>query len=215
MPPQRMIAPAADNIEKQETYREQISQYNKAMRESFYLQAILIDYALLEDRFRSFLYHMGAFKDRQSLKIDAKQSKTILSRIVEQYKKDDETKGIGILSIKGKMKVIRCAVEWAINAVHVSPEDRYGYALKDRFESLDLKEMICIIDEVEMWCKYRNEIIHCLLNKNSFAVREIVQNKAEEGFLLARRLDNQVRELKKGNYIRRKLNLPLDKPAKA
>ena len=209
MPKARKIAPVANNAEKQETYREQINQYNKAMREGFYLQAILIDYALLEDRFRSFLYHMGAFKDRQSLRINANQSKDDLSRMVEQYKEDDESKGMGITSIKGKMKVIRCAIEWACEAEKVDPKDKYRYVLKDRLESLDIQEILCIIEETTVWCDYRNEIIHCLLNKNSIAVSEIVQDKAEEGFLLARRLDGQVRELKKGNYIRRKINLPV------
>jgi len=213
----RMIAPVKDNTEKYETYRQHISLYNKAMHEGFYLQAILIDYALLEDRFRSFLYYMGAFSDRRSIKINVSQAKEALSQMVRMYKKtaNKETDSMGVMNISGKMKIIRCAVEWAIHAENITPDELYCYALKNGLEGIDQQEVLCIIEEVSAWCKYRNEIIHCLLNKNSFAVNEVVQIKAEEGFKLARRLDDQVRALKKDNLIRKKLRLPVERSKKA
>ncbi len=212
----RMIAPVKDNAEKYETYREQISLYNKAIREGFYLQAIVIDYALLEDRLRSFLYHMGVFADRKSTRINVVEAKEALSEMVQRYKriKDKETDSMSITNISGKMKVIRCAIEWSVNAENIKVDDTFRFVLKNRLEGLDLQELLCIIEEASGWCKYRNEIIHCLLNKNSYAVNEIVQAKAEEGFKLARRLDDQVRILKKGNYIRKHLNLRIDKPTR-
>lgn len=213
----RMIAPVKDNTEKYETYRQQISLYNKAMREGFYLQAILIDYALLEDRFRSFLYHMGALKERKSINIDVRMAKEALSQMVKLYKRTNnkENDNIGIKSISGKMKIIRCAIEWVIRAENIQPDEQYCYILKNGLEGVDQQEMLCIIEEVSAWCKYRNEIIHCLLNKNSFAVNEVVQIKAEEGFMLARRLDEQVRALKKGNPVRKRLRLQVEQTKKA
>ena len=212
MPSARLIAPVNDNTEKYETYSRQISLYNKAMREGFYLQAILIDYALLEDRLRSFLYHMGALKDRKSIKIDIELVKEALSRMVKLYKRPQskENDSMGIGSISGKMKIIRCAAEWIIHAENIQREEKYCYILKNQMEGLDLQELLCIIEEVSIWCKYRNEIIHCLLNKNSYAVNEVVQIKAEEGFRLARRLDDQVHILKKGNKIRKQLHLQVE-----
>ena len=217
MPSPRLIAPVKDNAEKYDAYRQQISQYNRAIHEGFYLQAILIDYALLEDRFRSFLYHMGAFKNRKSIKIDTKLAKEDLAQMVKMYKKEanKETDNMGVMSISGKMKIIRCAVEWAIHAENIQPDEQYCYVLKNGLEGIDQQEMLCIIEEVSEWCKYRNEIIHCLLNKNSFAVNEVVQIKAEEGFMLARRLDDQVRALKSGSVIRKKLRLPVESSKKA
>ena len=122
---------------------------------------------------------------------------------------------MGIMNISGKMKIIRCAVEWAIHAENIKPSDKYCYVLKNGLEGIDQQEMLCIIEEVSVWCKYRNEIIHCLLNKNSFAVNEVVRLKAEEGFKLARRLDDQVRALKKGNSIRKQLHLQTESSKKA
>ena len=56
----RYIKPVADTMDKQNTYREWIGKYNKAIRYEFYYEAILIDYALLEDRLRSFLYYQDS-----------------------------------------------------------------------------------------------------------------------------------------------------------
>ena len=46
------FTPVSDNYEKQQTYKELINKYNKAIQYEFYYEAILIDYALMEDRLR-------------------------------------------------------------------------------------------------------------------------------------------------------------------
>ena len=71
-----------------------------------------------------------------------------------------------------------------------------------------------ILADVGEWCKYRNEVIHCLLNKNISSVDEKLAEQAEHGFRLARDLDTQVRALQKGNVIRRRMNLKIEKTVK-
>lgn len=44
----RTIQPVTDNKDKQRTYSEQMGRYARAMRGAFYLEALLIDYAMLE-----------------------------------------------------------------------------------------------------------------------------------------------------------------------
>ena len=46
----RTIRPVTDNKDKQRTYSEQMGRYARATRGAFYLEALLIDYAMLEDR---------------------------------------------------------------------------------------------------------------------------------------------------------------------
>ena len=58
----RLIDPVNDNKDKENTYRTNLRRYNKAMKEGFYFEAMLIDYAMMEDRLRSFLYHIGLLK---------------------------------------------------------------------------------------------------------------------------------------------------------
>lgn len=45
--------------EKQLTYTTEYRQFNKAMKEEFYLEAVAIGYAIIEDRLTAFLHHAG------------------------------------------------------------------------------------------------------------------------------------------------------------
>ena len=45
--------------EKYENYKEQFSRLSKALRNEFYLEAIFIEYAILEDRTEAILRHSG------------------------------------------------------------------------------------------------------------------------------------------------------------
>ena len=82
----RCIDPVKNNTDKQNTYRTNISRYNKAMKEGFFLEALLIDYALMEDRLRSFLYHIGLLENRDSYSIDSDRAKKSLKPVIEEYK---------------------------------------------------------------------------------------------------------------------------------
>ena len=210
----RLIAPVANNLEKYYTYSENISKYNKAMRGEFYFEALLIDYAMLEDRLRSMLYYLGALKSRDSIKIDYQKAQELLKRIVQDYAEKDEPKNISITSITGKIRVVRCVALWSLEVHEVNIENRYGIVLKKGMEGIDIDWLIRTLSNIQKWCKYRNEIIHCLLNKNIDSVGMSIVEQAETGFSLARDIDTQVRLLKKGNTIRNKMNLPIEKTVK-
>ena len=66
------------NMQKFRNYQTQFTRLNKAMREEFYLEAIFISYAIMEDRTESILRHTGKWeayeKSRKgrSLTIDSK-----------------------------------------------------------------------------------------------------------------------------------------------
>ena len=70
----RKIQPVTDNLDKQRTYREHKGRYKRAMENEFFFEALLIDYALLEDRLRSMIYHMGFLKDRTAYRVWKKKS---------------------------------------------------------------------------------------------------------------------------------------------
>lgn len=50
---------AADNAQKHENYREQFVRLKKALAAEFYLEAIFIEYTIIEDRTESILRHAG------------------------------------------------------------------------------------------------------------------------------------------------------------
>lgn len=51
--------PLTPNMQKYRNYQTQFTRLNKAMREEFYLEAIFISYAIMEDRTESILRHTG------------------------------------------------------------------------------------------------------------------------------------------------------------
>ena len=49
---EKQIAAVKDNVEKQEAYRKQLGRYRRALNNEFYFEAMLIVYAMIEDRLR-------------------------------------------------------------------------------------------------------------------------------------------------------------------
>ena len=78
---EKQIAAVKDNTEKQEAYRKQLGRYRRALNNEFYFEAMLIVYAMIEDRLRSFLYYIGALRKADDPKLNVKQTKAILRRL--------------------------------------------------------------------------------------------------------------------------------------
>lgn len=206
---QRKIKPVTDNMDKQRTYREHKGRYKRAMENEFFFEALLIDYALLEDRLRSMLYHMGFLKDRAAFKIWKKRV-PCLQEIVFAYKDKDETSQLGITNISGKAKIVRCVLKWAAYTEGGYQQDKYLSALKSQCEGLDIEGLLSALDELKDWCAYRNEVIHGLMNKNLESLSDELKVRAKNGMQLAAFLDNQEKLLKKGNKIRKSANLQMN-----
>ena len=204
----RKIKPVIDNQDKQRTYREHKGRYKRAMENEFYFEALLIDYALLEDRLRSMIYHMGFLKDRVAYKIKNTKS-SYLQEIISTYKDKHENSQLGITNISGKIKIIRCILKWVAYTEEGYPQDKHMTVLKSQCEGLDIDGLLCAFEDLKEWCEYRNEIIHALMNKNLESLSDELKIRAEEGMRLANFFDNQVKLLKKGNKIRKSANLQM------
>ena len=204
----RLIQPVSDNRDKQKTYAENMAKHKKAMAGEFFFEAILIDYAMLEDRLRSFLYYIALLKSRDSHKVDNTAVIPKIKAIIAEYKGKDESNSIAITNISGKMKIVRCTLLWAANTSEAT-DDPYLTALKKQYEgNIDIETVLKKLDDIANWCAYRNEVIHALLNKNIRSLMQELPQQAKLGMDLARFMDDQVKKLKKGNVIRRRLKLP-------
>lgn len=203
------IQPVRDNTEKQQTYRKLISRFTQAMRYGFYCEAIMIDYAMIEDRLRSTLYHMGLFANRQATGI-WKNNRPVLQDMVTKYKRKEETCSLGVNAMNGKLKIIRSVLLWAVHAEGDYRENRYLTALKSQLEGTDIGLFLGTLDKIDAWKACRNEIVHAMMNKNIDTLEEQLKPVAEEGMLLARTLDSQERILKEWNRVRKSANLPLN-----
>ncbi len=75
-----------DNMQKYANYKEQFGRLKKALTYKFYLEAIFIEYAIIEDRFESILRHSGKFNPEKHNSLNTK-----LRRIKEMQR---EKKGL-------------------------------------------------------------------------------------------------------------------------
>ena len=198
----RLIQPVDDNKDKQRTYQRMLSRYRLAMKDGFYLEAILIDYAMMEDRLRSFIYYIGGLPDRNSISVKGK-AKNKIRQMVLDY---DPKGNLGISSISGKRRIVKAVLNWKVTSM-CTDDDDYLKALRADIEKLDVDGFLEILDAIESWCHYRNECIHSIMNKNIDSIGEEIAKKAEEGMTYARFVDSQVKLLKKKNLSRRALRL--------
>lgn len=205
---ERKIAPITDNLDKQQTYRFQMSRYSKALREGFFFEAMLIDYAMLEDRLRALLYHVAFFADREKTGCWRK-TKPYFHYFVSTYKKEKENDTLVVKNISGKIKIIRSLLLWASETDGGYENDRYLIRLKSQCECMDIGALLETLNAIEQWSEYRNEIVHALLNKQTASVYSELAVQVENGMKYARLIDSQVRLLKKGNVIRRSVNAPM------
>ena len=209
---ERKICVVNDNMDKRYTYAEHKGRYNRAMKYEFYFEALLIDYALMEDRLKSFLYHAGVVETRFSTSIDINDKHMdYIRKIYREYSKKNNANLPRIQNISGKMDVIRAIFEWTSTTTEIPDNSRYLKALKSQCESVDIDGMRETLDQIKDWCKYRDEVVHALMNKNVDSLNVELCGKAIEGMQMANRLDTYVRDMKKGNKVRKSANMHIDK----
>ena len=64
-----------NNFQKYENYKAQMGRLNHAIKEHFFLEAMFIEYAIMEDRCESILTHAGVFRADRHITITRKVRK--------------------------------------------------------------------------------------------------------------------------------------------
>ena len=65
----------ADNMQKYANYKEQMGRLKRALKEQYYLEAIAIEYAIIEDRIESVLRHSGVYRPDKHNMLNKKLNK--------------------------------------------------------------------------------------------------------------------------------------------
>lgn len=196
---ERQIAKAKTGKDKQATYARYLSQYNKAMRYGFYLEAIMIDYAMMEDRLVALLHYLGI--------VTRTHEKLTVNKFCRAYMREllgyRENVGIRVEHISVKVALMK-------RLMQVS-DPREGSFVKVVLAHIDTcadrSEIMALCEDVAAWCEIRNQYVHALLNKNHKALLDGLKEYAENGYKIARRIDDYVKIIKKNNTIRRKFNI--------
>lgn len=222
MPKQRVISPVETMQEKYETYRAEMARLKVALQQGFYFEAMLIEYALLEDRLRSFVYHAGLLQNRKAShllpgKNAVRKDFNRIAQRVKTWKLEDgkETgntsnfERLSVNKISDKIFIVRTIVLWSSELESLPDESRYLQALRGQCESLDAAVLLETLDAIDTWRMYRNEVIHSLMNKRMESIQQKLSEQVEQGVQFARQLDAQVTILKKNNRIRKAARLPI------
>ena len=198
---EKLIKAVTNNVSKQFTYKKLLGRYKLAIKSEFYFEAMIIVYAMLEDRLRSMLYYTGVLANREKLSLH-KKTKIQVRDIVAIYQKDSK---IRLKNITGKIHVIKALLTWSIECENV--EDKYLLLLKSTLESIDVGAILETLDLLGCWLKYRNEVIHASMNKDIESLFSDLHEKVEEGMRYARIIDSQATILRKKSLIRKKMNM--------
>ena len=194
-----------NNGDKRETYAYLLGKYKKALREQFYFEALMIVYAMLEDRLSSMLYYMGTFDTRNEIKVSGKAKNDLKKLLQEKY---GENAKFSLTTITGKMRLINAVISWTVLANE--NENNYSFYLKSLkilMESVDIGGLSGTLNGIEQWLHFRNEVIHASMNKNLKALYEGVDERIEMGMRFARELDSHIKEIKKDNSLRKNLKM--------
>ena len=200
----RQISPVNTREEKRMTYRAMLQRYKTAIAHEFYLEAILIDYACLEDRLRYLLYYIGVIRSESDYKITGAHSTRIKTyrNILRTYTFSDAN--MTISSISGKRNIVKSVFLMLLDENQRNDSSDITRVLRKQMSEPDrAKQILELLDRIENWCKYRNEVIHSLMNKNLDSLYQRLSEKAQEGHELFRELDKHVSWVKRKNIRRR------------
>lgn len=200
---ERLIKQAANNTERQETYKYQLGRYRKALKEEFYFEAMIIVYSMLEDRLKAFLYYVGAFNNRNTLKVSNKTKTELKMLLCMEFGADSK---FTLTNISGKMNLVKAIINWAEQS-NAPLDSEYLRCLKLMIEGVDIGAIRECLENLETWLGYRNEVMHAAMNKNLDALYDGLGEKVELGMAFARELDSYVKLLKKDNSVRKMLKM--------
>ncbi len=207
--------------EKQLTYTTEYRQFNKAMKEEFYLEAVAIGYAIIEDRLTAFLHHAGIVtRTNDNLKINRKVYPYIRKLL---DKEEDYSVKIKDISVKialitalldmteSKANAIDVCVEsyvQGLNRKRAIAQSGYMHDLYIEIKKVNAELVISTFKNIEPWRIQRNHLIHALLNKTVESTKDVKKRCALESYTITREIDNNlVKPFKQGNRLRKKYNI--------
>ena len=205
--------------EKQISYDVEYRQFKKAIKEEFYLEAVAIGYAIVEDRLVAFLHYAGVVSRNNN---DLKVNKSVYPYYRRLLNLDDSaTIKIKDLGVKTKLitALINMTEEDSVRLDKRTHDEmsgkkkhivKIGYANDIYLQlcKLNKDKVLSIIQEIDLWKNDRNQLIHALLSKTSSSAEIAKKECAEKGYLITRDIDNYlVKPFKIKNSIRKKYNI--------
>ncbi|MBQ8428880.1 MAG: hypothetical protein IJX30_02165 [Clostridia bacterium] len=188
------------NQEKAQKYSTYIKRFQKAKEQKFYLEAMWILYAIIEDRTSAFLYHIGFTQEENRNKVTGRKA---IKKDVREILDITTQRSYGFKGLSSKLKNIKTILEWAQNVEPTTPFQEY---LKKRLSQINTEEFWLNINYLDnVWRDKRNMLTHTLFSCKEISEEQLVE-LLNTGFQSIRQFDQSVKVLKKVN-IRKKFNI--------
>ncbi len=204
-----VIEKSKDKMEKRETYAGMFRKYNLAVKQGFYLEAVFIIYAMLEDRINSFLLYSGLVSyKKDKLKLSSGAAGELASELYWRGKNHNSDSRVNLSMISNRIELLKNLTCWTEETERTASTKKYDSDLMDQMiGSVDLYEMKEVLGQIVSWKHVRNECVHALMNKNFYSEEQKTQDLADQGIVLVRRMDDLVKKFKKNNHLRKKYNI--------
>jgi len=193
------------NADKYNSYKTLMARYKKASQRDFSFEMLWILYAMFEDLTSAFLYYIGFVAEDRRKAVGVKN----IQQSVRGVLKLGEKANFDFGTLYGKTLAIKKAVKWAQDT---PASDEYQKELKlllDR-KAINGPGFLQCLDGIDFWRDKRNGLTHALFSIHSYETAAELKPLAEQGYQLARMLDNAVGALRKRDQkssIRKKFDL--------
>ncbi len=183
--------------EKEVVYRTRCVQYKKAMGCAFYFEAFLISGAMLEDRLLSALYHAGMIKSPTECRTLYYKTRAYICACVEAYNRITE-KSVNAKRVNTLANQTGVMAGLLAQGLHITipeaqmtaPLAAYMAAMRSRLSAMDCAYYLEVLGALERWREKRNIVVHSLFHHRAECVEEMLPQLAEQGYHIARALDN-------------------------
>lgn len=196
------IKKVENNQEKYLSIKDINKKYNLAYKNEFYYECLFLTYALIEDRTKALLYHIG-FLNNNREKVQSK--KIIKESIIKILKIDREKPRYNFDKLYYRLNHIESIINWI-----KQEEDENDYEKEIKkvlLKYINNEDFINTINYLKNdWKDIRNELVHGLCNKKIEDASEKLREVVENGYNCFKIINKAVIGIKK-NKIRYKFKI--------
>ena len=175
------------NYMKRTMYANVISKRNKAYNSGFYYEAVMLDYAVVEDRLNTFLWNLGIVKVDENGPTVTRRTKKPMRELLGL---SDNSKFM-IKNMDTKLCVIKAILSY-------NGEDELLLDMKHcLINRVGADTILELIERIAKWKEKRNQIVHGLMNRVPRECDEAVIQIVAEGKKIFRELDNYCGRIEK------------------
>lgn len=172
------------NIDKYITYRYSFAKLKKAITNEFYFEAILIEYAIIEDRINSIFRRIGFLNESGNL---PEGKSKILKRIFQ-------TQTLRWTDISIKLKFVNALITSESINIPNQEDKLYISELSITIKPIS-GELTELISQLKPWLTKRNKYVHALMEYKTTTIEEELKAFVNDGEIMIRKLDFLVKKI--------------------